>query len=371
MRNVLLAVWAAVVVTGCTGIPRQPAGSAPSSTAPDSRASTATASPVESPLLVLTADLDEPPVRWTRVAFLPFGDDRAELGFKTFHEGPSSLPSALAVAPDGSFWIDDRWKRRVVHYSAAGAFLGDAGPLAGPGWDLAFQDGVLFVLVDQMDGVVGKVQDGSVAHVGVTYRGDPLFAFQMIPTSRGLVAEAGLIPGARQSDLGSFVLLDLPRPEAVAVLPGLPVGESGVSFDVWPSPEAAEQLGDQDYDLHFTSAETSQKQPVHFGLIAHDHGKRRSIPAEVGLTEPIVVGDDVLFLVKVAPTRPGDADRFGGGRWLLRVGTSPLLWERLPYPETLDELQHRHLAVGPDGSIYLMVVGKGGELILRRPAPEA
>jgi hypothetical protein len=84
-----------------------------------------------------------------------------------------------------------------------------------------------------------------------------------------------------------------------------------------------------------------------------------------------VVGDDVLFLVKVAPTRPGDADRFGGGRWLLRVGTSPLLWERLPYPETLDELQHRHLAVGPDGSIYLMVVGKGGELILRRPAPEA
>jgi hypothetical protein len=71
--------------------------------------------------------------------------------------------------------------------------------------------------------------------------------------------------------------------------------------------------------------------------------------------------------VQVAPTRPDDADRYGGGRWLLRVGRSPLLWERLPSPDMTDELHHRHLAIGPDGAIYLMVTKEDGMLILQRP----
>ena len=290
------------------------------------------------------------------------------MGFKTFHEGPASLPAAFAVAPDESFWIDDRWKRRVVHYSASGDYLGEAGPLQNAGWDLAVQYGVVFALVAQESGTIGTVRDGAVLHTRVTYQGDPLFTFQIIPTVLGLVAEAGEVAEGRPGNLGSFVLLDLPKPEAKAVLPGLPLGKGDVYIDASRSSEPVHPDGDQDFDLSFTTKEIAQTQPVQVELIVRAGGKERSIPAEVGLTEPLPVGDDVIFLVKVAPTRADDAERFGGGRWLLRVGSSPLLWERLPYPGTSDELQHRHLAIGPDGTIYLMVAEEGGELILRRPA---
>jgi hypothetical protein len=318
--------------------------------------------------LVLRADLAERPARWERATFIPFGEERGQLGFKKFHEGPASLPAAFAVAPGESFWIDDRWKRRVVHYSASGDYLGEAGPLQSAGWDLAVQDGAVFVLVAQESGTIGTVRGGAVLHTRVTYQGNPLFTFQVIPTGRGLVAEAGEVPGTHPGDLGSFVLLDLPKPEAKAVLPGLPLGKGDVYFDASLSPEPVHPDGDQDFELSFTTNEIAQTQPLQVELIVHDSGQERSLPAEVGLAEPLPVGDDVLFLVKVAPTRPADAERFGGGRWLLRVGTSPLLWERLPYPGTSDELQHRHLAIGPDGTIYLMVAEEGGELILRRPA---
>jgi len=309
--------------------------------------------------------LAEPPE--SQACLLPFGGEEAGLGFRRFREGPDSLPSAFVVDADGSFWVDDRWKRRVAHYSASGEYLGQAGPLQSAGWDLAVHDGTVFVLVEQMTGLFGRVQDGVVLHTGLTYRGQPLFAFQLVTTPLGLVAQAGQIPGSSPGDLGSFVLLELPRPQATRVLPGLPIGRGDRFLDVTPTNPPVHPDGDQDFDLTFSSAEIAQIQPVQIELDAADGGRSRSVPAEVGLTEPLVMGEDVLFLVKVAPTRPADAERYGGGRWLLRVGPSALLWERLPYPASLDELQHRHLALGPDGSIYLMVVQRGGELILRRP----
>jgi len=300
---------------------------------------------------------------------VPFGKHPGQLGFKAFHEGPASQPSALAVAQDGSLWIDDRWKRRVAHYSPAGRYLAEAGPVeAGRGWDLAVQGDGVFVLVEQETGVIGTVHGHAVMQNQVTYLGEPLFTFQIIPTVLGLVAEAGQVPGTHPGDLGSFLLVDLPRTEAKALLRGIPLGRGEVYLDVSVSSQPAHPDGDQDFDLSFTSKEIAQTQPLEVELIVHDHGRVRSLPAEVGLTEPLPMGDDILFLVKVAPTRPDAADRFGGGRWLLRVGRSPLLWERLPYPNIADELQHRHLALGPDGTIYLMVAEKGGELILRRPA---
>ena len=67
------------------------------------------------------------------------------------------MPAAFAVDADRSFWIDDRWKRRVVHYSASGDYLGEAGPLQSAGWDLAVQGGVIFVLVAQEAGSIDPV----------------------------------------------------------------------------------------------------------------------------------------------------------------------------------------------------------------------
>jgi hypothetical protein len=36
-----------------------------------------------------------------------------------------------------------------------------------------------------------------------------------------------------------------------------------------------------------------------------------------------------------------------------------------------DELHHRHLAIGLDGTIYLMVTKRGGMLISKRPSAPA
>lgn len=77
--------------------------------------------------------------------------------------------------------------------------------------------------------------------------------------------------------------------------------------------------------------------------------------------------DRVAIFVQISPARPDDADRFGGGLWLLEVGTSgPLVWERLPKGEISNEEQARHLAAGPDGRVYLMVPTEEGERIYSR-----
>jgi nitrogen fixation NifU-like protein len=103
--------------------------------------------------LVLTADFSEPAAQWQRVVFLPFGSHREQLGLKQFPESPSSLPSAFAIDVDGSIWIADRWKSRLAHFSAAGAYLGEI-PL-GPGIrteDLAMQGPDLLVITRVANG---------------------------------------------------------------------------------------------------------------------------------------------------------------------------------------------------------------------------
>jgi hypothetical protein len=314
----------------------------------------------------LRADLGDEPVGWDRVMHIPFGARPDQLGYKTFPTGPASQPSAFTVAPDGSFWIDDRWKRRVAHFSSAGAFLGAAGKLEHPGWDLAMVGDELFVLVEQSSGTVGTVEGNAVSQIEVTHQEDPLFIVQLIRTAIGLVAEATGVAGARPGEVGTFLTLAPPNSTAGEVLPGLPLGRGDTYFDVALSHEPAHPKGNQDFDLTFASPEVTQTQPIQFDLVVHDGKQRRSIPAVVALLEPLPVGDDVLLFVQVAPTRPEDGDRYGDGRWLMRVGRSPLLWERLPAPDRTDELQHRHLAIGPDGAIYLMVARKDGVDVLER-----
>ena len=51
----------------------------------------------------------------------------------------------------------------------------------------------------------------------------------------------------------------------------------------------------------------------------------------------------------------------GGNRY-----ASAMLWERLPQAGVDDSEQFRHLAVGPDGHLYLMVLTSSGAEILRR-----
>jgi hypothetical protein len=323
-------------------------------------------SPLVLPAIVLLADLTERPSGWQRVLFIPFGRDRSQLGYQTFPDTVASQPSAFVAASDGSFWIDDRWKTRVAHYSLSGRFLGSVRGLERPGWDLAMVGDQLFVLVEQESGTVGTVRDNRVQAAGMTHAGQPLFLVQLVPTVRGLVGQAALVSGTEAGVFGSFVALDPSGAREAYVLPGLPLGSGDTYADARLSEGSPGSRGDQDFDIIFTSPQVAQTQPIRIDLIAHDDGGERSIPAQVGLREPLAVGEDVLVYVDIAPTRPRDADRFGGGHWLLRLGRSPLLWERVPGPRISSELQHRHFAVGPNGEIYLMVAGPSGVTFYRR-----
>jgi hypothetical protein len=318
------------------------------------------------PALVLRADVADRPERWDPVARIPFGKRRTELGYRTFTELPASQPSSFAVAQDGSFWIDDRWKRRVVRYSSTGEFLGEATGLDRPGWDLAVDDGEVHVLVEMATGSIGTVVGDHVNQVDVTFQGQPLFVVQVMPTVVGLVAQAAVVPGQNAGELGTFALLRPGDSEVQAILPGLPLGRGDLWFDAVRSEHPAHPGGDQDFDLRFSSTEYSSVQPVQFELIAHDGTRTLSVPAQVGLGEPLPVGENVLLYASIAPTRPRDAERYGGGHWLFRIGRSAMLWERVADPGISSELQHRHLAVGPDGAIYLMVADGSGVTIFRR-----
>ncbi|MGZ4131464.1 MAG: hypothetical protein ACXVWF_00320, partial [Actinomycetota bacterium] len=58
-----------------------------------------------------------------------------------------------------------------------------------------------------------------------------------------------------------------------------------------------------------------------------------------------------------------------GGAWYLEFASDGTVraFERLPEPGVGDSWQLRHLTVGPDGAVYLMVAGPRGETIYRRP----
>jgi hypothetical protein len=105
--------------------------------------------------------------------------------------------------------------------------------------------------------------------------------------------------------------------------------------------------------------------PVRVDVRTRRAGRSVSLDAVVGPGNLVVAGTDLYLYVRVSATVPGSGGQVGG-RYLLRVGDSPLAWERLPDPGADDDQQFRHLALGPDGALYLMVTDRAAVRILRR-----
>jgi hypothetical protein len=319
------------------------------------------------PPIVLRVDLSERSARWRRVLFVPFGSGRHQLGYKRFPEGLSSQPDSFAVAPDGSFWIVDRWKRRTVHYSAGGAFLGALSISPDRGEDVVFAGSGMYILRSRLSGsIVAAHPDGTNTALTVNVNGRALYPLELYGSSIGLVARVyGWADLIRQHLFGGpqgFFLVD-PVSGRSTPLAGLPLGSSwSIELQASESPS-----GDQDFDVQYRQGSTIRIQPVHVHLITGTGAGARSIPAEMTWVNLLPMEEDLAMYVMIAPSRAQDARRYGGRRWLLRLGPSALLWERLPDPGIPDEPQNRHLAVGSDRALYLMVADREGVQIMRRP----
>ena len=320
--------------------------------------------------LTLLAALSEPPPGWKQAAFLPFGSGPAGLGamWPSVHTTTPIVPPSFTVARDGSFWLLDLVKKRLAHYSPSGSYLGEV-----PGLpfglhlprarDIAFWGDRLIVLQEfDRAALLTPVRDDLrrlEASSWVRAEGRGLYLLQLYSTTGEPLAWIDGFSDLELLGTGPRGVADV-DPAPVRVLPGAPV-RSGAWMDV-------RVTGAQRMAVTFSTTEIASEQPIRLRVTG---GRPTSAPAltrqVAGMIESIE-GSAVLVYVRLAPSGAHDAERYGSGRWLLRLASdgSPLVWERLPTPAINDNLQERHLATGPDGRVYLMVPDRRGEHIYAR-----
>jgi hypothetical protein len=274
------------------------------------------------------------------------------------------LPRSFAVAEDGSFWILDGVKKRVARFSRQGEFIEAVTGFRLDRFSPRPKD--VAVLHDRVYVVEEEFGRATLTTIGSERRrvpepvrdgSEPVAVSLLLPSAGRLVARIGGYadpPGTGPTGYG-----ELPLRGRLDLLPGVPV-----NGDTWVDIRAP---GDQDLEFTSTRGSMHAVQPIH--VSAFGGGSTPKLRALVGPAIETTFPKAVGIYVRVAPDRPSDAERFGGGAWYLRLGVdrSPLVWERLPEARVSDEEQVRHLATGPDGRVYLMVPDEEGEKIYVRP----
>ncbi len=332
----------------------------------DSPPATASSKTVNLQRLELRADLSEDPVRWRLVASIPFGPRREELGY-FFNRNRGSLPllpRSFAVANDGSFWILDPVKKRVARFSRRGEFIEAVGGFKLDRFSPRPKD--VGVLGDHVYVVEEEFARATLTTIGpdrrrmpkvLRDRSHPVAVSLLLPSVGRLIARIGGYadpPGTGPVGYG-----ELPLRSPLRLLPGVPVDD-----ETWVDIRAP---GDQDLEFASTRGPMQAVQPIRVSVLAGTPS--RKLAALVGPAIEATFPKAVGIYVRVAPARPSDAERYGGGAWYLRLGVdrNPLVWERIPEARVSDEEQVRHLAAGPDGRVYLMVPDREGEKIYVRP----
>ncbi len=326
--------------------------------------------PAESPRVLpdleLEADVTSPTVRWPEVLSLPFGPGENELGFESFagEDANPIGPSAFAVAADGSFWIVDEEKNRLVHVDRAGGFLGSVsgvldGSRVAQAPDLVLAEGDLFVLGRFGDTFVRVEEGGAIVPIRVTLDRQTVFPTSLIGTPEGLYALLeGFsgdppIPGVHRIDVrpaGEDRAIDAiaTAVDGIATIHGVRLSlETGHRLRA----EATSRRGAEERRrvIDIRSASGGER----------FEGRGRIVELAIGPSS-------LAAYVEVGP----DEDHEGGA-WVLQLDDNlePVGWDHVPannIEEYFDVSQvGRHLAFGPDGSLYLMLVDLEGLHILR------
>jgi hypothetical protein len=309
------------------------------------------------------------------VLSLGFGPRADELGYVPVgeHSPLPLIPRAFAVAADGSFWILDEPKRRIVRFTADGSYLEAIGGLRFDRFHPHPRDLVLVgdePFVSEEFRVAATIRTrsagGSLTSTAVVAEGKSVGVTELYDLGDSI---GGWIGGyADLGPLGSgphgLAKLDVPGDGEIHPVAGLPLAGGGLVY--------LENLtADDTMVLSATASRSSFEQP--FRVVVQPGSRdpalaTRRIAALIGVENVTALEDGVVALIKVTPDAAADAARYGGGNWLFmyRMNGDPLVWERLPDSTLSDEQLVRHIAVGPDGSIYLMLATPKGMVIYRR-----
>jgi hypothetical protein len=380
---------AVVVWTGCgpSAGPHLPPPASERGTATGSAGATAggqvppapTPSPDTRPELVLRANLSDRPGRLTAVARIPFGEGVARVGLinDPHHADRPIFPASFTVAPDGSFWLVDEVKHRLAHVDPTGRYLGQIGGLrfdrfhpqpqdvvaAGDSLYLLEQDHQHFLL-----SYLRQYRDSSLVASALLDDGtDPQIVARLVSGAEPVIGLSGGLAGDAM-DMGQgrrgYAELSVGRSPTVRPVDGIPL-DHGLAVAGAFDPNRP----DDRYLLSAMRPESTAIFPLRFVATLTGSENAKTLPTGAGFQMQAVLGDRVAVWVQVSPSRTVDAERYGGGVWLLvfPLDGSPLIWQRLPAPGLSSEGQVRTLAAGPDGSLFVMLVARDAMVIYRVP----
>lgn len=325
-----------------------------------------TASPTPEPIqldpFLLTASLDEEPVTWQEVAFIPAGESDDQIGYSRCSDCVLPVPSALAVDRDGSFWIADGFKARIAHFDRNGSFIeafpakiGSALPVAEHAADLAFVGDRLYVLLEEGASRIALVEaDGLGEPIVVNHEGRGLHVEALIAGQDEILA---LISGAERL-LGGYWAYATVDPATGQVTPSPGVPDSVGSYvDIQPDFDAPPGT----YEIRWSQAGrgVTTVQEVRFQLV-RDGQELRTTVGDMYVRTSTRWG--VATVVSI-----GDGQGTPAGKWYLEIlPESPsFTFEHLPDEGLIGNVR-RYLTVGPDGRVYWMRLLEDGLHIYRR-----
>lgn len=299
-------------------------------------------------------DPHEPVAEWTEVAFLAFGPSSEQLGISDCDECEVLQPEALAVDVDGSIWIADTFKNRIVHFGS-----GSEGDLLAQTRFRGAED-VRDLEIIRGD-VVALLRYGQLVRVNgrgsVVERGDirdgkgRLYLYDLFQADGRLFAYSFGTDGERGLK-GATEIVDI-ADAVVRKVRGLPVSDS---FSAWV--DLLGHGGNRSYELSMTAVDGGILDHP-FDIVLRRQGVRKEALADVDLLG-VVPG---RVIVSVKPLFPPWYSPVSVGEWLLSLSPQgDVLGSARSSDATAPSLV---LTVGADDHVYRMLSSPDGVLIER------